>query len=162
GITNSDWFRVLGYDGYYCQVPPDDPNTVYAEGQYGRLHRVDLRTRTTTQIRPREPRPDAPQFRFNWSSPIALSAHDSKTLYYGRNVMFKTADRGQTWRIVSPDLTGGKPGPSPESGYTITTIAESPLRSGLLWVGTDDGKVHLSRDDGESWTDLSGRLPGVP
>ncbi len=106
GILNRDWTRVLSFDGFQCQVSPDDPYTVYAEGQYGRLHRVDLRTRKSVQIQPRQ-RADTPAYRFNWSAPILASAHSLRTLYFGGNYLFKSTDTGNTWRIISHDLTGG-------------------------------------------------------
>src|SRR5262249_48530047 len=112
-------------------------------------------------IRPRPPT-GAPSYRFNWNSPILLSPHNPRTLYYGGNHLFRSVDRGRQWETISPDLTGGKPGPSPDTGHTITTVAESPLRPRPLYVGTDDGGVHVSRNGGADWTDLSGKVPGVP
>jgi hypothetical protein len=149
-------------DGFHCQLPPDDPTTAYVEGQYGRPQRIDLRTLRPTAIRPR---PNAPksEWRFNWSTPMTLSPHDSKTLYLGGNVVFKTTDRGLTYRVISPDLTRGKPGQTyPSQGHTLTALAESPLVPGLLFAGSDDGRVHLSRNDGGEWEDLTDRLPGTP
>jgi photosystem II stability/assembly factor-like uncharacterized protein len=162
GIQNSDWFRILGFDGFQCAAPPDDPLTVYAEGQYGRLHRIDLRTRKATSIQPLLPKPGPPAFRFNWSAPVVLSAHDSKTLYFGGNYLFKSTDRGTTWRMISADLTRGQPGSSPDRGHTLTAIGESPVKAGILYTGSDDGKVYGTRNDGRTWTDLTSRLPGVP
>jgi photosystem II stability/assembly factor-like uncharacterized protein len=162
GILNEDWQRILGMDGFQCQVPPDDPATVYAEGQYGKLHRIDVPSRHAVSIQPRSTRPDTPPFRFNWSAPLVLSAHETKTLYFGGNHLFKSADRGQTWRIVSPDLTRGGTGPSAHTGHTLTALAESPLRAGVVYAGTDDGRVHVTKDDGKTWAEVSARLPGVP
>lgn len=174
GITLADWSRVMGYDGFHCQVDPTDPNTVYCEGQYGILRRVDMRTGAMKDIRPR---PDskqgasnivprvgakAPAFRFNWSSPILLSPHDPRTVYYGGNVLFRSRDRGETWTVISPDLTRGKPGSNNYAGHTISTIAESPKRAGLLYVGTDDGRIHVSPDAGKTWTELSANVPKLP
>jgi photosystem II stability/assembly factor-like uncharacterized protein len=174
GITFADWINVLGADGFYCQVDAADPDTVYAEAQYGRLARVDLRTgrvkpispHLTTKGRPSNIRPEpakgTPEYRFNWDAPVLLSPHNSKTVYYGGNHLFRSTDRGDTWEVISPDLTAGKPGPDASTGHTITTIAESPLRPGLLYVGTDDGRLHVSRDGGQRWLDVSARVPGVP
>jgi hypothetical protein len=103
-----------------------------------------------------------PAFRFNWSSPILLSPHNSHVVYFGGNHVFRSDDRGEHWAIVSPDLTRGKPGASAHTGHTITTLAESPLRSGLLYAGSDDGRLHVSLDGGKVWLDLSDKLPLPP
>jgi len=162
GVSNADWKRLYGMDGFYCQVPPDDPFTAYAEGQYGRPVRVDLRTMKATPIRPRVPAGKV-DYRYNWSTPMLLSAHDSRTLYYAGNVVFQSKDRGNTWRVISPDLTRGELGRTYAfSGHTITALSESPLRPGQLFVGTDDGKLHRTQDDGKTWTDLTERLQGLP
>ena len=87
-------------------------------------------------------------YRFNWDSPILISPHDSKTIYYGGNFVFKSVNRGDKWELISPDVTRGKPGPSDDRGHTITTLAESPLKAGVLWVGTDDGRVLVTRNGG--------------
>jgi photosystem II stability/assembly factor-like uncharacterized protein len=162
GIINSDWTRVLGFDGYHCRVPPDDPNTVYAEGQYGRLHRYDRLTGKAVSIRPGEKKGEAPKVRFNWSSPVEISPHDSKTIYFGGNLLFESNDRGQTWREISRDLTRGKAGAVyRDLGHTLTAIAVSPVKEGVLYAGSDDGKVHVTQDGGENWADVSDKLPGV-
>jgi photosystem II stability/assembly factor-like uncharacterized protein len=173
GISVADWFKVLGYDGYYCQVDGEDDNTVYAEGQYGMLRRINVSTGNTVDIKPRLGDNDvetnilpAPQtiraLRFNWSSPILLSPHDAKTVYFASQFLFRSTDRGERWTRLSPDLTRGKPGLSPYNGHTITTIAESPRRKGLLYVGTDDGRVHVSTNGGKDWQDVSERVPNLP
>lgn len=115
----------------------------------------------TRRIKPAAPQ-GQPAYRFNWNAPLLLSPHDPKTLYYGGNHLFKSVNRGDKWEVISPDLTRGKPGPDPSTGHTLTTIAESPLRAGLIYVGTDDGKLHVTRDGGQNWTDLSEKVPGVP
>src|SRR5262249_28772997 len=161
GITLADWKRVGGADGFYCQVDPTDPNIVYWESQYGIPRRLDLRTGKSKVIRP-VPAKGPTRYRFNWSTPLVLSPHDPKTVYYGANHLFRSADRGDKWEVISPDLTRGQPGPNKYSGHTITTIAESPAKAGLLYVGSDDGRLHVSRDAGKEWTDLSKNLPGVP
>jgi photosystem II stability/assembly factor-like uncharacterized protein len=174
GITVADWVKVLGYDGYYCQIDPDDPDTVYVEGQYGMLRRINLRTWQTVDIKPRlpsdgmasniqpTPRRGTADFRFNWSCPILLSPHNPKTVYFAGNVLFRSDNRGDTWNVISPDLTRGKPGPSAHRGHTITTVAESPLKPGLLYVGTDDGNVMVSQDGGRRWYDVTDRFDGMP
>jgi photosystem II stability/assembly factor-like uncharacterized protein len=174
GITFADWVNVLGADGFYCQVDPSDPDTVYAEAQYGRPSRINLRTGQAKALQPRlkgkgKPsniRPTLPDgaldFRFNWSAPLLLSPHNPQTVYFAGNVVFRSTDRGDSWQMISPDLTRGEPGPSKSTGHTITTLTESPLKPGLLYAGTDDGRLHISRDGGQSWADLSVKVPGVP
>ncbi len=179
GITNEDWYRVGGGDGFYVQIDPTDPNIVYGESQDGNLYRRDLRTNESRGIRP-EPKEGEPRYRFQWNSPIVISAHDSKTIYYGGNFLFKSTDRGDTWTKLGGDLTTGVErdklpimGKVPDGetrsrhdgvqAYpTITTISESPLRPGLLWVGTDDGNLQVTRDDGQRWRNVAERVPGLP
>jgi photosystem II stability/assembly factor-like uncharacterized protein len=161
GVSAAGWFRLLSMDGFYCQVDPGDVNTVYAEGQYGELRRVNASTGQTFNIRPRPPQ-GQPGYRFNWSSPILLSPHNPAVIYYGGNVLFRSRDRGEHWEISSPDLTLGRRAGSPENAHTITTIAESPLRAGVLWLGTDDGRVQLSRNGGRDWSDVTDHVPGGP
>jgi photosystem II stability/assembly factor-like uncharacterized protein len=161
GITAADWFRILSADGYLCQCDPTDSDTMYAESQWGAVRRLDLHTGAATEIRPR-PKRDEPVYRFNWSSPMLVSPHNAKTLYFGGNHVFKSVNRGDTWEVLGPDLTRGEPGPNKYAGHTITTIAESPLKAGVLWAGTDDGKVQMSTDGGRAWTDVSAKLPDLP
>jgi photosystem II stability/assembly factor-like uncharacterized protein len=177
GIANEDWFRVGGGDGFFTVIDPVDPDTIYVESQDGNVQRFDRRTNERRVIRP-EP-PAGEKYRFNWNSPIVLSPHDPKTVYYGGNRLFGSSDRGDTWTLVTPDLTGaqardelpifGKTSKeflSRNDGVvhwgTITAIAESPVQRGVLWVGTDDGNLQLSRDGGASWTNLSAKVKGVP
>ncbi len=160
GVTAADWSRLLGADGFRCAVDPADPDTVYAELQYGGLRRLNLRTGAETDVRPRPAGP--PAWRFNWNAPLLLSPHDPRTVYFGGNVLFRSADRGDSWQVISPDLTRGGPGPSLHTGHTLSAVAESPLRPGLLYAGSDDGRLHVTREGGASWADVSARLPGVP
>ncbi len=162
GISNADWRRVMGADGFQCRVDPLDPGTVFCEGQYGMLRRVVVRDNHETDIRPRPASARSPAYRFNWESPLVVSPHEPHTLYYGANHVFRSADRGDHWDVISPDLTRGKPGPSPDGGHTLTALAESPLRQGVLWAGSDDGLVHVSRDGGASWSEVGGNVPDVP
>jgi photosystem II stability/assembly factor-like uncharacterized protein len=173
GIALNDWYRVAGADGFQCAVDPTDFNTIYAEGQYGMLWRVDLRKLVGGATRTRSPsirpggggRPGAARtpspYRFNWSSPLLLSTHDPRVLYYGANILFRSSNRGDKWERISPDLTRSKEGDRSQ-GHTLSAIAESPRKPGLLYAGSDDGRLHITRDDGKTWTDLSDRLPGVP
>jgi photosystem II stability/assembly factor-like uncharacterized protein len=160
GITLADWVRLLAADGFQAQADPTD-STVYLESQYGGLRRVDARTGQTHAIRP-APAKDEPGYRFNWNSPIVLSPHNPRTLYYGGNHLFRSTDRGDHWERISPDLTRGQPGPSADFGHTLSAIAESPIRAGLLWIGTDDGKLWMTNNGGAAWTDLSDKLPISP
>jgi photosystem II stability/assembly factor-like uncharacterized protein len=158
GIEPGDWRSISGGDGFRAQVDPKDPNTVYIETQYGNPVRIDVSAKTATKrIRPNPPKGD-PAYRFNWDAPLLVSPHDHSELYYGGNFLFQSADRGDTWKPISPDLTRGQPGPSADNGHTITAVAESPLKEGVLWVGTDDGDTHVSRDGGKTWKDLSEKL----
>lgn len=165
GITLNDWRRVAGADGFYVAADPSDPDTVYAEGQYGRLQRANVKggggKGKGTANKSIQPKQQGKTTRYNWSSPLVLSVHNPKTLYFGGNVLFKSINRGDTWTTVSSDLTRGT-ATSPSYANTLSTIAESPLKAGLLWVGTDDGRIHVSRDDGMTWTDVSTKVPGVP
>jgi photosystem II stability/assembly factor-like uncharacterized protein len=161
GITAGDWLSVLGMDGFHCQADPVEADVLYAEGQWGDLRRVKVSTRESARIRP-QPSRGAPEYRFNWSAPILLSPHDRRTLYFGGNHVFRSRDRGDHWETISPDLTHGRPGRSADTGHTITVLTESPLRAGLLWVGSDDGRVHVTRNGGGDWADVSARIPGVP
>src|SRR5207302_924230 len=102
-------------------------------------------------IRPR-PGESTPAFRFNWNAPLVISPHDPHTLYYGGNLVFRSRNQGDDWDVISPDLTRGQPGTGPTTAHTLTALAESPLKPGVLYAGTDDGRVHVSRDDGGHWT----------
>jgi photosystem II stability/assembly factor-like uncharacterized protein len=161
GITLAHWQKVLGGDGFQCQVDPTDPDTVYCEMQYGRPQRVNVQTRRGKVIQPKAARGAAP-FRFNWSAPLLLSPHDSRVLYFAGNHVFRSLDRGDSWRAISPDLTRGNPGPNPYGGHTISALAESPLKAGVLYAGTDDGRLHVSRSSGKAWVEVTKNVPGVP
>jgi hypothetical protein len=126
------------------------------------LHRINLATGASTDIKPRAPKGQA-EYRFNWNAPLLLSPHNPRTLYFGGNHVFRSVDRGAHWQVISKDLTGrSEPGPSSDLGHTLTTLAESPLKAGVLYVGSDDGRLCLTRDGGNTWTDLSANLPGLP
>jgi len=179
GITNEDWQVVHGGDGFYVQIDPVEPWIVYAEGQDGHIARRDLRTGQQRSIRP-EGKPGEAHYRFQWNSPILVSAHDHKTIYYGGNYLFKSTDRGDTWTRLGGDLTTGVDrnklqifGKTPDKNTlsrhdgaqeypTITTLSESPLTPNALWAGTDDGNLQVTRDGGKSWKNVASRVPGVP
>src|SRR2546422_674646 len=166
-ISNRDWFTVWGGDGYYVQIDPRDARVVYAEAQEGVLGRVDLSTNRIKFLRP-EPKEGMPHFRFNWNSPFAVSKHDPDVLYLGGNYLFRLTRRGDAWEMISSDLSSRDVekiitvGSGAETHGTIVTLAESPLARGTIWAGTDDGNVHVTRDDGRTWQNVTSKLSGVP
>jgi photosystem II stability/assembly factor-like uncharacterized protein len=171
GISNADWFTVGGGDGFYAQIDPADPNTVYAESQDGNLLRRNLKTHESRSIRP--PAAEGERLRFQWNSPLVISAFDNKTIYYGGNHLFKSTDRGDSWTRLGNDLTNNQDrdkllimGRVPDkltmsrhdgvqAWPAITTIGESPLNRDLLYVGTDDGNLQVTRDGGKTWKNVS-------
>ena len=155
GVSDSDWFKYERADGCYVQIDPTDNMTVYTAIQNGRIRRLDLRKGVWAQIQPRAKK-DEPPLRFNFIAPFLLSPHDPSTLYMGTQRLLKTTDKGDNWTAVSSNLTKGG------EDATITTISESPLVPGLLFVGTEDGNVQVSRDDGATWTNVADRIPGLP
>lgn len=178
GITNADWFVTTFGDGFQSRVDPSNPDIVYAESQYGGLARFDRRTGETVDIRPSTAKGEEP-LRFNWDSPLLISPHSPTRLYFGANRLFRSDDRGNTWKAVSPDLTrrvdrnalkvmGRVWGPdavaksSSTSLYgNLVAIAESPKQEGLLYTGSDDGVVQVSEDGGATWRKVE-RFPGIP
>lgn len=157
GLT--DWVSVGVGDGMYNQVDPTDSRWVYNTQEFGRPGRYDQQTRTRKIIAPSRPA-GQPLLRFNWVAPIRLSPHDPKTLYAGAQVLFRSRDRGDHWEEISPDLTTNDPGKISAPGAaiqhcTIVTISESPAAAGVIWVGTDDGKVQVTKNAGASWTDVT-------
>ncbi len=180
GIGNEDWITVQGGDGFYNRIDPSDSNIIYAESQDGNLSRRDLRTSESKSIRPLEDNDQAPRYRFQWNSPMMISPHDPKTIYYGGNHLFKSTDRGDTWERLGEDLTTGADRNkqmilgklvdqntlSRNDGVVawpcITAIAESPVTAGVLWVGTDDGNVQMSKNGGKTWSNVVGTMQGVP
>ncbi len=180
GITKEDWYTVAGGDGFYAQIDQEEPWIVYAESQDGNLLRRDLRTHESRSIRPREDDDKMARYRFQWNSPVVDSKHDRKTIYYGGNFVFKSINQGDDWKRISPDLTSGvdrktlsimgqkvedRTMLSRNDGVaafpTITSLSESPVRAGILWAGTDDGNVQVTRD-GETWKNVVANIPGVP
>ena len=178
GILNEDVFVTQGGDGFVSRVDPTDPNTIYAELQHGVIVRYDKRTGERIGIQPQEARGDVP-YRWNWDTPFVISPHDHQRLYMAAQFVFRSDDRGNTWRKVSPDLTkqvdrnrltvmGKVWGPDAVAKNTstalysnISAVQESPRKEGLLWVGTDDGQVQVSEDGGATWRKID-TFPGVP
>ena len=174
GIFNEDWYVVGGGDGFHSQVDPTDHTTIYGNSQVNGLYRHDLRIGRGKSIKPLASLED-PAYRYNWNSPILISTHDPNTVYTGGNFLFKTTDKGQTWTVISPDLTTDDPKKQQDSGgpismentgaeshCTIITIAESPVRKDVIWCGTDDGNVQVTQDSGETWTNVVRNIPGLP
>lgn len=179
GITSSRWENLYGGDGFWTFADPSDANYVFAEAQGGTISRVNLHTHESRDIQPRLGPADLERYtklRFNWNTPIALSPHDPSTVYIGAQFLFRSRDHGQTWDRISPDLTTNDPekqkqemsggvtvdNSAAEMHTTIYSISESPLKAGLIWVGTDDGKIQLTRDSGAHWADLTRNVTGLP
>ncbi|MBV6520423.1 MAG: hypothetical protein MNPFHGCM_00537 [Gemmatimonadaceae bacterium] len=181
GIMNDDWRMISFGDGFQLQVHPDDPDVFLSESQGGGLLLTNMRTREQVDVSPQPRRNDGGpvkdlQYRFNWNSPIIQSPHDGKVIYFAGNVIFRSANFGLgAWERISPDLTKNEPdkqvapgGPvwkentTAEYYPTIISFAESPAQRGVLWAGTDDGNLQLSRDDGKTWSDLTAGGPPMP
>ncbi|HEX6693985.1 MAG TPA: hypothetical protein VF035_04690 [Longimicrobiales bacterium] len=164
-IPFEDWYRTGGGDGMYNVVDPNDSRWLYNESQFGAIQRVDQLTGTSKGIRYTRPA-GGDTLRWNWNAPILISPHNSDVIYHGANVLLRSPFRGERWEEISPDLTVNDPARRNGSGNiqyaTITTVDESPIIPGVLWVGTDDGNVQLSRDAGKTWTNLRERIPGHP
>ena len=167
GILNDHWFCLGGGDGFHVAIDPGNPNIVYYESQGAYVQRLNLATGKERALRPSN-KEGEPVFRFNWNSPFLISPHDSTVLWLGGNHVFKLYERGDRWALASPDLSTADPrkmvtgGSAAETHCTVVALAESPLARGLLWAGTDDGKLWMTRDAGEHWTDLTANLRGVP
>ena len=171
GITDADWYSVNGGDGMWVQVPPRDPHTVYSEYQFGEMTRLDLRTWKRDRIKPLALDAGGESGYDNswgWTTPIVYSQHDSNTLYVGSNRLFRLTNKGDDWEILGPDMTrADRERPEPEKGSTsyhaIYSIAESPRSGDVLWTGSDDGLVWVSRDKGKTWTNVTANFPkGAP
>lgn len=178
GILNSDWYITVGGDGYETQVDPTNPNIIYAQWQYGGLIRFDRQSGERIGIKPQPGKGEA-AFRWNWDSPLLISPHDPKTLFFCANKVFKTTDRGNSWEAISPDLTrqidrnklkvmGEVQSPDVVMKNKSTTIYgnivafdQSPKNASLLYVGTDDGLIQVSQDGGATWTKKES-FSGVP
>jgi hypothetical protein len=173
GITNYDWQEVFFGDGFDVLFQPNDNRYVYAMSQGGNVGKVDRETGDSKFIRPVHP--EGTWLRFNWNAAMAQDPFADCGIYYGSQFVHYSADCGQNWEILSPDLTTNDPekqqqatsggltidNTQAENHTTILSIAPSPHNKDVIWVGTDDGKLQLTQDRGKTWTDLSGSLPGV-
>ena len=173
GITNSRWENIFGGDGFWVFADPSDHDSIYAESQGGELGRVN---RKTLEVRGLKPLPGYKEgkLRFNWNTPLHVSPNG--TLYIGSQFLFRTRDHGQSWERISPDLTTNDPAKqkqeesggvivdnsSAEMHTSIYTISESPKNADVIWAGTDDGNVQLTRDGGKTWTNVAANVPGLP
>ncbi len=165
-IKLEDWRLVGGGDGMYNLFDPNS-DLLYNESQFGNLKRRDLKSGESKYIRYSK---DIQTLRFNWCAPLLISPHDSNVLYHGANLLLRSSYRGENWQVISPDLTtadrsklvNGKGGDGNIQYCTITTIDESPIRQGVLWAGTDDGNVQLTRNGGKSWKKLNRNIPDKP
>ena len=182
GILKDDWYTVSGGDGFYAVPIPGQPHLIYSNSQGGPINITDTRSGNTRRIHPFPKKTGSAgdaivdhEYRFNWDAPIFVSPHDPRTVYYGGNVLFRSNDYGYSWNVVSPDLTTDDPAKQLSSGgeivtdntaaefhCTILTIAESPLERGVIWVGTDDGNIQITRDGGASWTNVKDHVSGLP
>jgi photosystem II stability/assembly factor-like uncharacterized protein len=179
GITSSRWENMYDGDGFWMFADPSDASYVYAEYQGGTIGRVNMRTHETRDIQPKLGAGDLKRYaklRFNWNTPIALSPRDPGTIYVGAQFLFRSRDHGQSWERISPDLTTNDPqkqlqeqsggitvdNSAAETHTTIYSISESPLQAGLIWVGTDDGNLQLTRDGGAHWDNLIAQVPNLP
>lgn len=152
---SAPWERVSGGDGFYIQIADDF--TTYAGSQFGHYARIDTNGRRA-RVRPGTPKIDEPGLRFNWQTPILLSSHSPNVLYYGANRLFRSLDRGENLKAISPVLT--TPDASGNVPYgTLTTIAESRQTFGVLYTGTDDGRIHMTPDGGFTWKEIGNYLP---
>lgn len=174
GVTNDRWNNIYGGDGFWVLPDNKDPRYVYAEYQGGNIAVFDRQTRQTRDIQPKAGAGE--KLRWNWNAPMHLSPNDKGTLYLGAQFLFRTRDRGQTWERISPDLTtndakkqqqeqsGGitVDNSSAEMHTTIYSISESPLDRNVIWVGTDDGNVQVTRDGAKTWTNVTRNIKGLP
>lgn len=178
GILNSDWFITNGGDGFESQIDPTNPNIVYAQAQYGYLVRYDKQSGESVGIQPMPGKGEA-AFRWNWDAPLIISNHNNKRLYFAANKVFRSDDQGNTWKVISPDLTrqlnrdqmevmGEIQSPdvvmknkSTSIFGNITAMDESPKNENLLYVGTDDGLIQITKDGGATWTKKE-TFPGIP
>lgn len=172
GIANAQWENMYGGDGFWMFADPSDPTYIYAESQGGEIARINRKTHETRSLKPL-PRYGEGKMRFNWNTPMQVSP--SGTVYIGSQFLFRTKDHGQTWERISPDLTTNDPekqkqeqsggvtvdNSAAETHTTIYSIAESPKNPDVVWAGTDDGNVQITRDGGKTWTNVVANVPGI-
>jgi len=178
GVSEDEWFITVGGDGFFSQIDPVNPDIVYSEWQYGNIIRYDRKSKEIKNIKP-QPRKDEKTYKWNWNTPFIISHHNHKRLYIAANKVFRSDDMGNTWKVISDDLTAkidrnsfkvmGKywstdavaKDVSTSLYGTIVCIAESPIDENLLFVGTDDGLIQITEDGGKNWRKIS-NFPGIP
>ncbi len=178
GTSRGEWTITLGGDGYWQAIDPDDPNIVYSEYQYGNLYRYDKKSGERIAIKPL-PRKGEDTYKWNWNTPFILSTHNKNRLYIAANKVFRTDDRGNSWKVISEDITqklsrdkwpvmgrywsvdGVAKNVSTSLYGMAVSLTESPIKENLLYVGTDDGVIQITENTGESWQKIT-RFKGVP
>ncbi len=174
GVTNSRWENLYGGDGFWVWEDPSDPAYIYAEAQGGELGRVNRYTHETRSIKPYAAYGEK-KLRFNWNTPVQISPNEKGTIYIGAQYLFRSRDHGQNWERISPDLTSNDPekqkqeesggitvdNSAAEMNTTVYSISESPRNGQVIWVGTDDGNVQITRDGGKTWTNVTANVKGV-
>ncbi len=179
GVGNF-WYTVAGGDGQYAMPAPSDPNIIYADSQNGSLGRIDKTAHTRWFVRPTmvgvsQEAPADLKYRFNWTAPFAVSPTDANEVYIGGDVVFRTLNGGRTWTPISSDLTRNDKSKQKTSGGpieydisgaetydTITSITLAPSNPNVIWVGSDDGMVHVTENGGKTWTDVTANITGAP
>lgn len=175
GITNARWESFMGGDGFFVFPDPTDPeHYLYGETQGGSIQRVSRDTHEGRDIQPKPSKLE--KLRFNWNAPMAVSPHDKAAIYIGAQYVFRSRDHGQSWDQISPDLTTNDPlkqkqeesggvtvdNSAAETHTTVYSISESPVTAGVIWAGTDDGNLQITRDDGKSWANVVKNVKGLP
>ena len=174
GVSNSRWENIYSGDGFWVFEDTSDPDYLYAEAQGGTIGRVN---RHTLEVRPIQPLPNynEKKLRFNWNTPIHMSPNEKGTIYIGAQFLFRSRDHGQSWERISPDLTTNDPekqkqeesggvtvdNSSAEMHTSIYSISESPKNGEIIWVGTDDGNLQITRDGAKTWTNVVANVPGL-
>jgi photosystem II stability/assembly factor-like uncharacterized protein len=175
GITNCDWLNVGYGDGFNVLPDPKDENILYWQYQGGNVMRFYKNTRQIKEIRPFSDDPDE-KLRYNWDTPITFSPTNDRVMYVGAQYLLKTTNRGDSWQKISLDLTTNDPekqkqeesggitidNSTAENHCTIYTISESPLNNRIIWVGTDDGNLQVTNDDGKSWSNVTSNIQNLP